>query len=450
MAVFTLGTDQHATIGQRVKKQRKDRGMSQMELAEGICSSSTVSLLETDQHVPSADILQKIAEKLGVPIQEIVQGSERDLNIALQLDIIEILVEAEQFEEALPLIHELEQQEGIVEYQRRNLVLLHAECLMRTSHADAAVEMLTALQQQLEQQREPDERLMATVYNKLGSAYYFASKMVYAHANYLRAYQISLRFPVYDLLSACISFNLAFMCRWFGLYEEAILHYKWAHNFFEKLSDKKSIAQVLMNLGLTYRDIGEFELSKNFLHESLSIYQAENMLTMARRVRQQYAFYILGGERPQSAIDEMIECAKEYKSAGDTVRQAYTYATIAKTYLDHKELEDARKYLEEAVSLFTEEMAMCEPKLTYVYHVYATYFLSKGDYEESISFAHQASENFCKMGLEKDTAESLKVAIHAYRKQESKDQLLETLDKLTDVLCRAGDNENSNWMEELR
>ncbi|MGZ4163958.1 MAG: helix-turn-helix domain-containing protein, partial [Tumebacillaceae bacterium] len=173
-----MGTDQHATIGQRVKKQRKDRGLSQAELAEGICSSSTISLLETDQHVPSAEILQKLAEKLGVPLQEIVHGSGSDLDIALQLDIIEILVEAEEFAEALPMIHELEQRDGVVEYQRRSLVLLQAECLMRTGEAERAVELLTALQQQLEQHREPDSRFMALFYNKLGSAYYFASNMV--------------------------------------------------------------------------------------------------------------------------------------------------------------------------------------------------------------------------------------------------------------------------------
>ncbi|MGZ4112990.1 MAG: helix-turn-helix domain-containing protein, partial [Tumebacillaceae bacterium] len=44
----------YAKIGQRVKSFRKERGFSQDELAEGICSRQTISLLENGQHFPSA------------------------------------------------------------------------------------------------------------------------------------------------------------------------------------------------------------------------------------------------------------------------------------------------------------------------------------------------------------------------------------------------------------
>ncbi|MGZ4163910.1 MAG: helix-turn-helix domain-containing protein, partial [Tumebacillaceae bacterium] len=161
----------YAKIGQRVKSFRKECGLSQDELAEGICSRQTISLLENGQHFPSVEFMQKIAARLAIPLAEIMVDEVTELELKVQLDLIKIYVEIGDYKSAYELAEELEKCEELLEYQMRELILYKADCLMRTGKATEAVEILMSLQHKLEKQRVSDDHLLATVYDKLGTAY---------------------------------------------------------------------------------------------------------------------------------------------------------------------------------------------------------------------------------------------------------------------------------------
>lgn len=61
------------TLGQNIKKYRKQKGLTQSELAEIIdLKSITIRKYESDDREPSIDILNKIAAALGVTIGKLV------------------------------------------------------------------------------------------------------------------------------------------------------------------------------------------------------------------------------------------------------------------------------------------------------------------------------------------------------------------------------------------
>lgn len=61
------------TLGQNIKKYRKQKGLTQSELAEIIdLKSITIRKYETNTREPSIDILNKIAAALGVTIGKLV------------------------------------------------------------------------------------------------------------------------------------------------------------------------------------------------------------------------------------------------------------------------------------------------------------------------------------------------------------------------------------------
>jgi transcriptional regulator with XRE-family HTH domain len=61
------------TITTRVEEIRKERGLTQTELARRLgVQQSTISLIENEARTPSAGLLLKIADELGVTIDELI------------------------------------------------------------------------------------------------------------------------------------------------------------------------------------------------------------------------------------------------------------------------------------------------------------------------------------------------------------------------------------------
>lgn len=79
--------DTPASIGRRLRKLRLTAGLSQSELADGICSAAYASLLETGKRRPSNDVLERFAERLGTTPEHLLTGRSPHLAARLQLDI---------------------------------------------------------------------------------------------------------------------------------------------------------------------------------------------------------------------------------------------------------------------------------------------------------------------------------------------------------------------------
>jgi transcriptional regulator with XRE-family HTH domain len=122
-------------IGEEIRNLRKSLGMSQMELAKGICTQSQISVIEKGEVYPLASTLYFISQKLGVDINyfyEIASTPKVDYvnEVALQLkqarrdmkyDIIRDIVKAERNNPLFKDIRKNKQlilwHQGICEYE---------------------------------------------------------------------------------------------------------------------------------------------------------------------------------------------------------------------------------------------------------------------------------------------------------------------------------------------
>src|SRR5213592_858013 len=75
------------TIGQRLKRLRLERGLSQRELAAPGVSYAYISRIEAGTRQPSVKALRKLAPKLGVSVDYLETGSEigNDQRLELRL-----------------------------------------------------------------------------------------------------------------------------------------------------------------------------------------------------------------------------------------------------------------------------------------------------------------------------------------------------------------------------
>ncbi|WP_285801183.1 helix-turn-helix domain-containing protein [Exiguobacterium sp. s193] len=61
------------SIGNQIKRIRKEKKMTQKELCDGICSQAEISKIENGRNSPTIDLLQEIAKRLRVPMSLLFQ-----------------------------------------------------------------------------------------------------------------------------------------------------------------------------------------------------------------------------------------------------------------------------------------------------------------------------------------------------------------------------------------
>lgn len=55
-------------LGEKIKRRRKEISMTQIDLAEGICTQAMVSRLEKQKVRPSRDLMEKLADRMDTPM----------------------------------------------------------------------------------------------------------------------------------------------------------------------------------------------------------------------------------------------------------------------------------------------------------------------------------------------------------------------------------------------
>ena len=80
--------------GDVLKQIRRKRGLSQTELAEGICTQATISLMEKQNRLPKMDILTAICERLNIQPDRIVENEVSGVNDTFN-QIIDALTDQE-------------------------------------------------------------------------------------------------------------------------------------------------------------------------------------------------------------------------------------------------------------------------------------------------------------------------------------------------------------------
>src|SRR6266446_1808235 len=89
------------TIGQRLKRLRLERGLSQRELAAPGVSYAYISRIEAGTRQPSVKALRKLATKLGVSADYLESGSEIDAESARELRLSDLELAIDLLEAAV-------------------------------------------------------------------------------------------------------------------------------------------------------------------------------------------------------------------------------------------------------------------------------------------------------------------------------------------------------------
>ena len=76
-----------STIGTRIRDLRHAQGLTQDALAGNGISAGYVSLIESGKRTPSADVAQRLAERLGVPVEQLLDQEEPNASDEARVEV---------------------------------------------------------------------------------------------------------------------------------------------------------------------------------------------------------------------------------------------------------------------------------------------------------------------------------------------------------------------------
>lgn len=402
--------DSTLTIGQRFKHIRTEKGFSQAELAEGVCSKSVVSHLENDRDYPSANMLGKLADKLGVPLREIMGMQEKQMEAGFQIEIVRIYIEKADYNHALELINELDQRKDLLEHQRIELVSCRANCLLFLRKYEQVVDLLRPFLEQQQKQQTVSDEVLCDTYNKLGNAHYRLNDFEKAFSTFELGYSISLKLTDFGIISARISKNFGLTCNQLGFKEDAVLYLKKAYAFFEKMADMREVANTLFTMSLATGSV-------EYLTKARSLYEGLSMVREANIAKQHYAYHVASRVDYLKSLEEFDSSREGFEKLGDLGMCIYTLSRSAIVSINHGDTVEAEKRIKQADYYRSKTEKEDEYLLIDLYRAKAMYHLEQKNYDQCILNSLKSSEICAKIGLNVEGAISLELAADAYHQK---------------------------------
>lgn len=315
-----------ARIGQRIRRARLERNLTQGELARGIFSVSYISAVERGQIRPSLVALEQLAVRLQVHVAELL-SNEHDAEIDAALaagegwaltadqtrgEATSRLREAQSFirlgrvELAIPILREMIDQNPAP----RDLALAHsylATIYIAQEQLEAArLELLEVLSLA---EQSGDRDLLERSRYELGQVYTWLSQPLLALECHRACYDACQRGIVRDLsfkldvLSALGQEYLAL-----DAYNEAIQALEEATALSNKVSHREGLGSVFRALADAYHARGEAARAKRYALHSI----------------------------------------QSYEEAGDRRQAAHMHTWLGRAYLESNQLEDAEAHMDMA------------------------------------------------------------------------------------------------------
>lgn len=183
------------SIGDRIRRFRKERNMSQITLAEMVgVTFGWISQIEQEKAKASPDLLNKIATALKVPIRELLQNEDEHMELVSRIKLVEVLLETNQITEAQKVIQDIVDHVELSEKDKITLRILESECRYQQSLFSKVVEDLTPLAHSLEASNYHDAYILSWIRYVIGKAFYQLRDFTNALYNYRKAYDYTQRF----------------------------------------------------------------------------------------------------------------------------------------------------------------------------------------------------------------------------------------------------------------
>lgn len=413
-----------ATLGQKIKELRIQKGLTQSDLGAGMVTPSMISQIEADKANPSHKLLQAIAEKLETPIEYFLTDMQMQIEQIATYKVARAMMEAEEYVDAIPILQDL-MEDSIPQLHSAEIQYDLAVCQLEIGRMDEAMDGFDKVLSSAATRKDLHMQILAL--KNLGMAEERRHNYPLAIYHWQKALDLLEKLDKRDpFLSAEILRMIGQVYSYLGEQKDALQSYEKAHKHLEGTANFKKIADLYRHLGQTYKEMGEFDRASEYSQHAISLYRGLKNIKLSIEVKENYG--IVKGESGElnDALSTLAECLAEYQEYGYAEKMAHTHGEMARIHLANKSYDDAAHHCDEALKLLKDEGL----ERGYVLRTYSMIRKEQGDFAAAIHFMEQSVKTFEIADLPREIAKSYSLLGDIYKDQGDLQKAIHSLEQM--------------------
>lgn len=340
-----------SALGERIRARRKELGLTQSQLGGTDLTKGFISLVEKGRAKPSIETLVLLARRLQKPVGYFLEEGTPLGKKALSLTVAaawtalkqgEFTQAAETFSEALAVAEQQHDEDA------------EAEGRIGLGSALAGLRQLDLARQHVQRGKELAEaahapRHLARVSHVLGLIEYYQRNLTAARAHFLEGYRLVQEFGHPDLsLAGSLLLNLGNTYQEIGDYAEATRWFREALSTLEPTQDLHRIGMVHVQLGVAHRETGNHEAALAHLVRAEHIFELLEDIRLLAKARTSIGIMLLEQGEVDDAIGNLESSLHIKEQMGDDPERARTLTELARALVAKRAFPEAEKALAEA------------------------------------------------------------------------------------------------------
>ncbi|MDG5786021.1 helix-turn-helix transcriptional regulator [Evansella sp. AB-P1] len=336
-------------LGNRLKRMRKLRGLSQVKVCKGIVSPSHYSNIESGRYDASNDILELIGERLQVPTNYLIDIHEQPNAMDLLIRRFEDLVKTD-LKMAKQFLEENEKEFDYIPSIHQEMEYLLIRCLyeLKIRNIEKAKSVHTEVSFYIQEDN------ISGLSKKIKYHYYFvAGQLHFFQRNFVESFDLyneSLKYVSSEMEGAKIRFNLALICYNLNDINKGLLFAFEAKKTFMDLHKWKETIDVYILLGILYTEMKEYTDGEKVLKKALDLSRENSLDLLASKALHNLGLIYFYTKEFDKSLNYFYE-SLEKKKICDPSNLFLTYLCILNVNIENKQLDNIAEIIYSAQEL---------------------------------------------------------------------------------------------------
>jgi len=345
------------SLGEKIKQKRKEKNMTLKDLSGDKVTPGQISLVESGKSKPSMDLLEYIADRLGVSIDYMLETEEHQAEKLCQFysKIAEASLQVENYEQSREAIskgmsyamqYNLEYYIGLNEFYRGRIEFGQG------MYKEAQSTFISANEVFLKLGKKKD---IIKTYIYLGKAAYELSYYKLAINYYKHAEKIIKQNKIVDNNTLVeIYYNISLCYSKLDNHSATIDYLLLSMEKYKEKNDKLQYGQSLLMLSISYKSMGRFDEALEYASKAIQVFEDINNLSLVARVETDIGT-ILSDIGSMEDSFKHLENAYNIKMENQDKSVIYTMLKIADNYIKLGNTDKAKEIIDEILDKHSEE-----------------------------------------------------------------------------------------------